>query len=124
MPLDILCIEDNASDFKLLERQLRKLALAAHCQRVDGAEALHAALAERAWDLVLSDYSVPGMYFTDTLKFFLRQYPGLPLVLVSGTIGEAKAQALVQLGAWGYCSKDRLFELGEVIEAVMARVRT
>jgi len=59
-------------------------------------------------DLVLSDYAVPGMYFTDTLRRFLRHYPNLPLILVSGTIGEVKASVMVEVGAWDYVPKSRL----------------
>ncbi|MBK6975060.1 MAG: response regulator [Sterolibacteriaceae bacterium] len=120
-PLDILCIEDSPADFHLIQRELRKAGLLGFCQRVDGSEALRAALAQHRWDLVLSDYSVPGMYFTDTLKVFLRGYRDLPLILVSGTIGEAKAGIMVELGASGFVPKNRLSELVPTIEQVLQR---
>jgi len=117
--LDILCIEDTPSDFHLIQRELRKAGLLGHCERVDSSEALHAALAQRRWDLVLSDYSVPGMYFTDTLKLFRRDYRELPLILVSGTIGEAKGGVMVKLGAWGFVPKSHLSDLAPTIETVL-----
>ena len=120
-PLDILCIEDTPSDFHLIQRVLRRAGLLGFCQRVDGSEALHVALTQHRWDLVLSDYSVPGMYFTDTLKVFLHGYPDLPLILVSGTIGEIKARIMVELGASGFVPKNRLSELVPTIERVMQR---
>lgn len=120
-PLDILCIEDSPPDFRLIQRELRKAGLLGLCQRVDGSEALLAALTRHRWDLVLSDYSVPGMYFTDTLKVFLRGYRDLPLILVSGTIGEVKAGIMVELGAAGFVPKSRLSELVPTIEQVLRR---
>ena len=63
-PLNVLCIEDTVADFLLIERTLRLAGLVGRCERVESSEALTAALAEKRWDLVLSDYAVPGMYFT------------------------------------------------------------
>jgi CheY-like chemotaxis protein len=117
--LDILCIEDTPSDFHLVQRELRKAGLIGHCQCVDGSDALQAALTQRRWDLVLSDYSVPGMYFTDTLRLFRRDYPDLPLILVSGTIGEVKGGVMVELGAWGFVPKSHLSDLVPTIEKVL-----
>ena len=107
-PLNVLCVEDTEADFLLIERTLRMAGLLGQCERVDSSEALNAALAQKRWDLVLSDYAVPGMYFTDTLRRFLHHYPNLPLILVSGTIGEVKASVMVEVGAWDYVPKSRL----------------
>jgi DNA-binding NtrC family response regulator len=121
-PLNVLCIEDTVADFLLIERTLRLAGLLGHCDRVDGSEALTAALAERRWDLVLSDYAVPGMYFTDTLRRFLHHYPDLPLILVSGTIGEVKAMVMVEVGAWDFVPKSHLKRLVPAIKRAMQRV--
>jgi DNA-binding NtrC family response regulator len=120
-PLDILCIEDTVSDFLLIERTLRLAGLLGRCERVDSSETLTAALAEKRWDLVLSDYAVPGMYFTDTLRRFRRHYPSLPLILVSGTIGEVKAMVMVEVGAWDYVPKSSLRRLVPAIKRAMQR---
>ncbi|HUD24379.1 MAG TPA: response regulator [Burkholderiaceae bacterium] len=120
-PLNVLCIEDTESDFLLIERTLRLAGLVGQCERVDSSEALTAALAQKRWDLVLSDYAVPGMYFTDTLRRFLHHYPDLPLILVSGTIGEVKASVMVEVGAWDYVPKSRLRRLAPAIKRAMQR---
>jgi DNA-binding NtrC family response regulator len=120
-PLNVLCIEDTESDFLLIERTLRHAGLLGQCERVDRSEALTTALAEKNWDLVLSDYAVPGMYFTDTLRRFLHHYPNLPLILVSGTIGEVKASVMVEVGAWDYVPKSRLRRLVPAVRRAMQR---
>ena len=119
--LNVLCIEDTEPDFLLIERTLRLAGLLGHCERVDNSDALTAALAQKRWDLVLSDYAVPGMYFTDTLRRFLHHYPDLPLILVSGTIGEVKASVMVEVGAWDYVPKARLRRLVPAIRRAMER---
>ncbi|HEV3017698.1 MAG TPA: response regulator [Burkholderiaceae bacterium] len=121
-PLDVLCIEDTVSDFLLIQRTLRLAGLLGCCERVDSSEALTAALAERHWDLVLSDYAVPGMYFTDTLRRFLHHHRNLPLILVSGTIGEVKAMVMVEVGAWDFVPKNSLRRLAPAIRRAMQRV--
>jgi len=120
-PLNVLCIEDTVADFLLIERTLRLAGLLGRCERVEGSDALTAALAEKRWDLVLSDYAVPGMYFTDTLRRFLHHYPNLPLILVSGTIGEVKASVMVEIGAWDYVPKSSLGRLVPAIKRAMQR---
>jgi DNA-binding NtrC family response regulator len=120
-PLNVLCIEDTEADFLLIERALRMAGLLGHCERVDNSEALTAALVARRWDLVLSDYAVPGMYFTDTLRRFLHHYPDLPLILVSGTIGEVKASVMVEVGAWDYVPKSRLRRLVPAVRRAVER---
>jgi DNA-binding NtrC family response regulator len=107
-PLNVLCIDDNESDYVLIERALRMAGILGHCERVQTMRALETALEGKRWDLVLSDYAVPGMYFTDTLRRLRYEYPNLPLILVSGTIGEVKASVLVKVGAWDYVLKNRL----------------
>lgn len=82
MELDILYIEDCESDFRLIERELKRAGLIGAIRRVDDHAGLHAALAEQRWDLVLSDYSVPGLDFIETLAHFKKHWPDLPLILV------------------------------------------
>jgi len=60
---------------------------------------------------VLSDYSVPGLDFIETLAHFKKHWPDLPLILVSATIREAKGAVMVKLGAGDFVSKDHLQDL-------------
>jgi DNA-binding NtrC family response regulator len=120
-PLNVLCIEDTQADFLLIDRALRLAGLLGHCERVETIEELNRALDRTRWDLVLSDYAVPGMYFTDTLRRFLHHYPNLPLILVSGTIGEVKASVMVEVGAWDYVPKNRLRRLVPAVRRAVER---
>ena len=85
-PLKLLIIEDVVADFLLVERYLRQQGLAVECRRVDNNNELDALL-HSAWDIVLSDYNVPGMDCRTTLQRIRTQSPDLPIILVSGSIG-------------------------------------
>ena len=95
--LKILVIEDNPADFQLLERQIRVQGLSAECRRVGTPAELEAAL-QCGWDLVLTDYNVPGMDFREHLALIQSRRPDLPVILVSGSLGEETAVELLRLG--------------------------
>ena len=116
--LKILIIEDNPADFVLLERQLRQQGLVAECRRVASDADLDAALQE-AWDVVLSDYILPGVDFRSSLLRIQQQKPGLPVILVSGSVGEETAVELLRLGLTDFILKDNLVRLGSAVERAL-----
>lgn len=112
--LEILVIEDVPADYMLLERDLRKAGLLARSQRIDTNQALRCAL-EDNWDIVLSDYNVPGMDLKETLRIIQSGRPELPVILVSGSIGEELAVELLHLGLNDFILKERLARLPNAI---------
>ena len=110
-PLNLLAIEDDQADFQLLVRHLRTQGLAADCTRVDSVAALESALETGTWDAVLADYRVPGMELESTLESIRLRLPGLPVILVSGAVGEERAVELLRLGVADFVPKDRLLRL-------------
>ncbi len=121
-PLKVIVIEDVVSDFLLVERHLREKGLDARCRRVESAAQLSAALDESGWDIVLADYHLPGMDFQQTLAQIQARAPDLPVILVSGTVGDDKAVELLKQGAWDFVLKDRLERLVPVFERSLREV--
>ena len=113
-PLKILVIEDSVSDYLLLERLLRQQDFAAELARVCNKAELDAALPEK-WDIVLSDYSVPGMDFHATLQQIHVQWPDLPVIIVSGSLTEEMAADLLQQGPSDFLLKGHLARLPAAI---------
>jgi PAS domain S-box-containing protein len=113
--LQFLVIEDCEADFRLIEHELRHLERPAQCRRVQSPQALAEALAEQPWDLVISDYRIPGMRFEDNLAALISRMPDVPVILVSGNIGEEKAVELLKLGTWDFVLKDKLIRLVSVV---------
>ena len=120
-PLKILVIEDEPYDFKLLESFLRHHELTAELRRIDSTAELDAAMQED-WDIVLSDYNVPGMDFRTTLRGIKEKRSDLPVILVSGTTGEELAVDLLHLGLSDFILKDRLARLPDAIQRALAEV--
>ncbi|OIR07680.1 cyclic di-GMP phosphodiesterase Gmr [mine drainage metagenome] len=113
-PLKILVIEDSASDYLLLERFLRQQDFAAEFTRVCSKADLDAALPEQ-WDIVLSDYSVPGMDFHTTLQQVHAHWPDLPVIIVSGSLTEEMAADLLRHGPTDFLLKGHLARLPAAI---------
>ena len=116
--LKILIIEDVRTDFMLLERHLHLHGFTNQNRCIDSNAELAAAL-EEEWDLILSDYCVPGMDFRITLQRIQEKHPDLPVILVSGSIGEEEAVELLHLGLTDFVLKDKLARLPEVIRRAL-----
>ncbi len=120
--INILVIEDVLDDYLLLERHLNQQGLAAHYQRIDSDLALEQAL-NNHWDIVLSDFNVAGMAFRQTLQQIRIRQPDLPVILVSGSVGEETAIELLRLGMNDFVLKDNLLRLLPVIQRVLSEVK-
>jgi diguanylate cyclase (GGDEF)-like protein/PAS domain S-box-containing protein len=112
-PLRILLVEDNDDDVVLTKLQLRQLA--PEIRRVETAEELREALKE-SWDVVLSDYTLPGFSGPAAYEIYLQHRLEAPFIVVTGTIGEESAVALIKAGVSDFVLKSHLSRLPAVIE--------
>lgn len=115
-PLRVLIVEDAEDDALLLARALRQGGFAPTCRRVDTADALAAALRDESWDIVLSDYSMPGFDGHAALRVVQESGLDLPFIVVSGTIGEHVAVAMMRDGAHDYLLKGDLARLVPAVQ--------
>jgi PAS domain S-box-containing protein len=114
--LNLLVIEDSQLDYRQLERRLKRDGVPAACRRVASLEELDAAIDAGPWDVVLADYTVPGLDILDVFNVVQVRLPEAPVILVSGTIGEEKAVELLKRGISDFVLKDRLGRLAPAIE--------
>jgi PAS domain S-box-containing protein len=115
-PLRVLLIEDMQADADLLVRHLTRSGLAVDHRRVQTAEAMRHALGEATWDLILCDYTMPRFDAPAALKIYQECGLDIPFIVVSGTIGEEAAVAMMRAGAHDYLLKNNLGRLVPVIE--------
>jgi len=118
--LDILLVEDSPDDAELLTQTLLQAGLALDLRRVDSGADMAAALGERSWDIVISDYNLPGFSGTEALQLLRTHSDYIPFILASGRIGEEEAVAMMKSGADDYVMKDRLARL---VPAVVRSLR-
>ncbi|MDB6023429.1 MAG: putative sensor protein [Pedosphaera sp.] len=126
--LRVLVIEDSADDYGLLLRELQQGGYKTESQRVDTARAVSAALDTGGWDLVISDYVIPGFGGMAALELFKQKRLDVPFIVLSGNIGEDMAVRLMKAGAHDCIMKDHLARLvpavtRELREAAMRRER-
>ena len=117
--LRALIVEDNQDDFLLLVDQLEAGGINLESQRVDTEGALRTAL-QQPWDIVFSDFSMPGFGGARTLELVRDQDPEVPFIFVSGTIGEAAAVKAIKSGAQDYVMKS---DLGRLVPTVQRELR-
>ncbi len=120
--LKVLIVEDNPDDETLLLRRLRRAGYAVTHHRVDN-EADYRRVLEQEWDLVLSDYQMPQFTGPRALAILQDLRLEIPFIIVSGTIGEDTAVAIMRQGATDYLLKDRLARLGPAIEQAIGQSR-
>ena len=106
-----LIIEDMEDDALLILRELQKGGFEPVFTIVDTKEAMEEALKAQAWDLIISDYSLPRFNGVEALRIAKKYDPNIPFILISGTIGEDIAVAAMKGGAHDYMMKDNLKRL-------------
>jgi starch phosphorylase len=109
--LRVLIVEDSANDAELMAYELKKYGLSFTWDRVATEAEFVAELSQRV-DLVLADYHVPGFGAVRALEILQERALSIPLVVVSGTIGEEAAASIVKCGATDYVLKSQLALLG------------
>lgn len=112
---EILVVDDD----DIIRETLCELLMQDHvCHSADTAEEALAKLEAQAFDVVLTDVSMPGLSGMDLLNRVVAHYPGTPVIIISGLSDQEQAQSLIRLGAFDYLLKP--FRL-EVVEASVAR---
>jgi signal transduction histidine kinase len=116
-PLRLLLLEDSPDDEVLLLRALRQGGYQPEHLRIYSASGLQQALREpNRWDLIISDYCMPGFTARDALAIVGAADIDLPFIIVSGTVGEEVAVAAMKAGAHDYVMKGSLVRLVPSIE--------
>lgn len=109
--LNILILEDVASDAELMEDELTQAGLDYVARRVAGRSAFIKELEDFSPDLILADYSLPGFDGKAALKIVMDKCIDIPFIFVSGAIGEELAIELLKKGATDYVLKNKLTRL-------------
>jgi signal transduction histidine kinase len=108
--LRVLHLEDSELDHELALAHLFRGGLSAQVRRIDSeAEFLEALDLE--WDVIISDYNLPGFSGLVALDLLKAHGRDIPFILVSGEIGEDTAVEAMRNGASDYLLKNNLARL-------------
>jgi diguanylate cyclase (GGDEF)-like protein len=123
-PINVLIAEDSADDTLVLIRELQHGGFEPNYQRVETAEAMRTALQASDWDLVIADHKMPRFSSTEALQEVKNSALDLPVIIVSGNIGEQFAVDAMRAGAHDYIMKDSLKRLAPAIERELREAET
>jgi len=121
-PLHILHLEDDPNDAALVESTLKAEGIACAITRVQTRDDFVAALERGGIDLILSDFSLPTFDGLSAVQIVRARWPSIPLILVSGTLGEERAIDSLKGGATDYVLKERLIRLAPAVRRAMLEV--
>jgi PAS domain S-box-containing protein len=123
VPLKCLLVEDSEDDAQLMLHRLRA-GFEVSATRVDNAQALTAALDGPPWDIVISDYRMPGFSGIEALALVRGRDSDLPFILVSGQMGEELAVEAMRAGANDYLTKEHLYRLAPAVQRTLQEAAT
>ncbi|HEY5551475.1 MAG TPA: PAS domain S-box protein [Opitutaceae bacterium] len=115
----ILHLEDNQRDAALVRDLLESALPDCRITVVAGRDDYLKAITSGDFDIVVSDYQIPGFSGMEALLLVRERAPDLPFLFFSGTIGEERAIEAVRAGAADYVIKDRMQRLPIAIQRVV-----
>jgi two-component system, cell cycle sensor histidine kinase and response regulator CckA len=121
-PLHILHLEDDPNDAALVRSTLEAEGIVCANTCVENHDDFVAALEHGGIDLVISDCTLPAFDGMSALKIVHAKWPAIPLIFVSGTLGEERAIDSLKNGATDYVLKERLVRLAPAVRRAMQEV--
>lgn len=95
------------------------------CHVAATAEQALAFIGEQAYDVVLTDISMPGLSGLELLGHLRQANPGTPVIVISGIGDRTHAEGLILLGAFNFILKPfRLEEIEASVESALEYGRT
>lgn len=122
IPLHALIVEDVETDAELLCAALRHKGYDIHAKIVSTEPDFIAAL-ETGPEVIFADYRLPAFSGPRALQILRDRGLDTPFILVSGTIGDELAVAIMQAGADDFVPKDKLFRLDIALKRTLEVVK-
>lgn len=116
MKLKILFVEDNPRDLELIIHTIREGGIEVVPRVLYIFDELKAVLQSESFDLVISDYDLPGFTGHEVVQYIQAVHDDLPVILVSGADPDEKAIEAVLAGAKDYIFKENLTRLVSAIK--------
>ncbi len=109
--LDVLLVEDNSADAELVLRELRRDGFNVTSRLVGSPVDFRREIRDRPPEAVLADYNLGQWRGMEALDILREEGLDIPLILVSGALGDVTAVECIKQGATDYVLKDSLTRL-------------
>ncbi len=120
--LNVLVVEAVPEEAQRAVEELDRRGFSVDFERVDTASAMRSALSRRSWDIIIADYSLPGLSALEALDLVRTRGLDTPVIVVSDAAGEEAAVAAMRAGAQDYVLKNDLLRLGPAVERELREV--
>ena len=121
--VNVLFVAETDDDVLLVTRELQSYGFEVASRTVVTEDDLRAALEQAPMDIALVDYAIPGLPFARVIQLIQEAHPDLPVVVVTGAVGEEKAVDAMRIGARDLILKHRMERLGPAVEREWRGVR-
>jgi CheY-like chemotaxis protein len=122
-PLRVLMLEDSPMDAELNLRALKRHGYNVRADIVSTAEEFTDKLSKAVYDVVLSDYQLPGWNGLAALEQLEKLQQDIPFILVTGGLEEESAAEVIDRGVDDYVLKDQLGRLPLAVRRVLREKR-
>ena len=122
--LRVLFIEDSPNDVKLMAAMLVQAGYSLDFKSVDRPESLEQYLTGTDPDIIISDYNLRGWTAIDALEILEKSGKAIPVIIVSGSLGDEAAAECIKQGAIDYVLKDRLARLPNAVLQAIERKKS
>jgi signal transduction histidine kinase len=117
--LRVLVVEDSAADAELILRKLERSGFKVAGEVVQTAEEFTQKVKDKSPDIVLADYNLGHWRGMEALEIMRREGLDIPLIVVSGSLGDVMAVECIKQGATDYVLKDSLTRLPESVRRAL-----
>jgi signal transduction histidine kinase len=117
--LRVLLVEDEPADAELALGELRHAGFEASADVVQTIEEFTALVRKNSYDVVLADYKLPNWNGMESVEVLRREGLEIPVIMVSGALGELLAVECIKQGAADYVLKDHLTRLPESVRRAL-----
>ena len=121
--MHILMVEDEKHDYQIAKRALDKSDLPCEITWVPSGEEALKRLQTDPFDIVLTDFKLPGISGLETFEQIIAQGLDVPVVFITGSGNESVAVEALKLGAQDYLVKDSAGEYLRLLPTVMRKAR-
>jgi two-component system cell cycle sensor histidine kinase/response regulator CckA len=123
-PVRVLHLEDSPRDAEMIRHRLDVEDVSCDILVANSKESFETALTREPFDLIISDYNLPGYNGVAALKHAQATQPDVPVILISGTVVEEQAVKCLHIGAIDYLLKDRLDRLVPAVRRALQEAET
>ena len=121
--LSVLIVEDDPADIELSLRTLQRAGFDCDSAVAQTADEFLEHVRHAHYDAILADYNLPQWNGMETVEALRREGIDIPVIVVSGYLGELKAVDCIKQGAADYVLKDHLLRLPDCVRRALRETK-